>query len=71
MSFSDFIAQFLDLYNRLEAELPRNKEYAIAASRRALTPLRRYSPRDEGEEILIEVAIEMFEDLIERAGGSP
>jgi hypothetical protein len=70
VSFSDFIAQFLDLYNRIEAELPRNKQYVIGASRRALRPLYRYSPRDEGEEILIEVAIEMFEALIHRAGGS-
>jgi hypothetical protein len=35
----------------------------IAVSRRVVSVLRAYRPEDEGEEILIETAIEQFEAL--------
>jgi hypothetical protein len=67
--FDIFIADLFALYNRLTRELPGNRQFVIAASRRAFAVLRAYPPQDDGEAILIEVAIEQFEDLERKAGG--
>jgi hypothetical protein len=66
--FDIFIADLFGLYNRLVQDLATNRQYVVAAGRRALAALRAYPPEDDGETILIEVAIEQFEELIRKAG---
>jgi hypothetical protein len=51
-------------------ERPVKRLHVIAAGKHALAILRNYKPDDEGEEILIETAIEQFEELVRRAGGT-
>jgi hypothetical protein len=67
-AFDAFLVGIFDLYNTLAAE--RNREYVISKCRHILRVLRHHEPRDESEEINIEVLAEMFEDLIRDAGGS-
>jgi len=69
--FDLFIADLFDLYNRLVHVLPSNPARVVRSTRRALAVLRAYPPADDGEAILIETAIEQFEDLLRRAGGAP
>jgi hypothetical protein len=67
--FDLFIADQFNLYNRLREELQSNRLYVAAACRRAGSALRFYPPTDDGEAILLETAIEQFEDLLRQAGG--
>ena len=55
----------------LDHLLPAKQARVAQSSRRALAVLRAYPPTDDGEAILIETAIEQFEDLLRRAGGAP
>jgi hypothetical protein len=68
-AFDAFLQGIFDLYNALAKE--RNREYVVSKSRHILRVLRHHEPRDESEEINIEVLVEMFEDLIRGAGGTP
>jgi hypothetical protein len=68
-AFDIFIADFFDLFNRLVRELGGDRRHVAASCRRALAVLRAYPPLDDGEEILLEIAIEQFEDLSRKAGG--
>jgi len=68
--FDLFIADLFNLYNGLARELATDRQHVAAASSRALAVLRTHRPDDEGEEILIETAIEQFEDLRRKAGGT-
>jgi hypothetical protein len=67
--FDFFIEQVFSLYNTLSQSTSR--QYVISASRRMLQVLRHYRPEDDDEEINIETAIELFEELIRKAGGNP
>ena len=69
--FGLFIADMLGLYDSVVRELPTSRSWAMPSSRRALAVLRAYHPPDEGDQILIETAIEQFEDVLRRAGGTP
>ena len=66
-AFDLFITDLFLLYNRLVRELPTHRSHVAAASRRALAVLRAWPPDDDGEEILLETAIEQFQDLLRRA----
>jgi hypothetical protein len=68
--FDLFITDLFGLYLNLERALRTNRAYVAASSRRALAVLRAYPPDDDGEAILLETAIEHFEELLRRAGGS-
>ncbi len=67
--FDLFITDLFNLYLGLERELRTDRVHVAASSRRALAALRAYSPEDDGEAILLEIAIEEFEDLLRRAAG--
>ncbi len=69
--FDLFITDLFLLYNRLAQEIGRDPPHVIAASRRAVAVLRAYGPEDDGDSLLIEVAIEQFEDPARRASGGP
>jgi hypothetical protein len=69
--FDLFIADLFNLYNALTLELPTNRRRVIRSGRRALAVLNNYRPNGDGEEILIEIAIEQFEELVSKAGGHP
>ncbi len=68
--FDLFITDLFLLYTRLSKSTSHVRPYVIAASRRAVAVLNAYPPEDDGEAILIETAIEQFEDLTRKAGGS-
>ncbi len=67
-SFDLFIEQVFSLYNILSQST--NRQYVIAAARRMLRVLRNYRPADDDEEINIETAIELFEEMVRKAGGN-
>jgi hypothetical protein len=69
--FDLFITDLFGLYLGLERELQTNRLHVAASCRRALAALRAYPPDDDGETILLETAIEQFEELLRRAGGRP
>ena len=70
-NFFDFIGDLLELWNKLDAQIRPNPQYVIGAARRAIRRLRAHRSADDIEANNIELAIEMFEDLIRRAGGQP
>jgi hypothetical protein len=65
--FETFISDLIRHHDALARQLPAHRSYVIASARVALGQLRAARPADEGEEILLESAIELFEELIERA----
>lgn len=67
--FSILIGDFFALYETAVQRLGTNRIWVAATCRRSLGVLRAYQPRDEGEEILIETAIEQFEELLRKAAG--
>jgi len=69
--FQIFIDGMFDLYNGLVRQLGTNRQYVIGSCRLAIQVLCNYQPKDDGEEILIEAAIESFIELLQRAGGQP
>ncbi len=70
--FDSFIGDFLSLYERLRRELAsNNRQFVIAAGKRALAVLRNYRPTGDSEEMLLESTVEIFEDLVRKAGGAP
>jgi len=68
--FSLLIGDFFDLYNAAVPRVRSHPAWVAATCRRSLAVLRNYRPANEGQEILIETAIEQFEKLLRRAGGS-
>lgn len=71
--FEDFIADRIRHHDTLERLLPvaGRRAYIITSARQAIAQLRMAHPADDGEEIMLETTIELFEDLIRRAGGQP
>ena len=69
--FDVFIKDLFDLYNGLEQQLGTNRPHVVRSTRRALAVLKVYVPEDDGEAILLEVAVEQFQALLRRAGGAP
>jgi hypothetical protein len=69
--FSLLIGDFFNLYNVAVPRLRTHRAWVAATCRRSLAVLRAYRPANEGQEILIETAIEQFEELLRRAGGNP
>jgi hypothetical protein len=69
--FQVFIDGMFDLYNGLARQLGTNRQYVIGSCRRAIRVLRNYHPKDDGEEVLIEAALDSFIELLQRAGGQP
>ena len=69
--FSLLIGDFFDLYNVAVPRLRTNPVWVAATCRRSLAVLRTYQPANEGQAILIETAIEQFEELMRRSGGAP
>ncbi len=70
--FESFIGGFLNLYERLTRELAaNNRQFVMAAGKHALAVLRNYRPDGDGEEMLLESTVEVFEDLVRKAGGTP
>lgn len=69
--FDDFLAQFDRLRRQLRRDLriPGGREGVLRKARAALAMIRTYSPADEGEEILLEVAAEEFDAIISEASG--
>jgi hypothetical protein len=67
--FEIFIADLIRHHDALEKSLPTRRSYVIASAQIALAQLRMAKPADEGEELLLESAIELFEELIEKARG--
>lgn len=68
--FDLFITQMFDLYNGLMEDMRSNRQYVISATDRALAIMKNYTPSDDSEEINLEVAIEMFEELRQKAAGA-
>jgi hypothetical protein len=66
--FSILIGDFFALYNRVVQRRTAEPEWVAATCRRTLAVLRAYQPTDEGQEILIETAIEQFQELLGRMG---
>lgn len=69
--FDLFITDLFGLYLGLETELRTDRLRVAASCRRALAALRAHPAEDDGEAILLETAIEQFEELLRRAGGRP
>lgn len=69
--FEDFVTDLIRQHDALERLLPvaGQRPYIIARARTALAQLRMAKPADDGEEILLKSAIELFEELIRKAGG--
>ena len=70
-AFDLFISDLFHLYNRLLTAPLGKRDWVIASGHRALSVLRAYRPEGEGEDILIETAVEQFEELVIKAGGQP
>lgn len=70
-NFFHFIGDLLELWNKLNTQVQTNPQYVIGACRRAIRRLRQHQSADDIEANHIELAIEMFEDLIRKAGGQP
>jgi hypothetical protein len=70
-NFFHFIGDLMELWNKLNAQIRTNPQYVIGAARRAIRRLRAHRSADDIEANHIELAIEMFEDLIRRSGGQP
>jgi len=68
--FDIFISDLFDLYNGIERQVGTNRPCVAAVCRRSLAVLRAYPAADDGEAILLETAIEQFEELLRRAGGA-
>jgi hypothetical protein len=69
--FEIFVADLIRHHDALQQLLPSRRSYVIASARIALAQLRMAKPADEGEELLLESAIELFQELIEKAHGQP
>ncbi len=70
-NFSLIIGDLFSLYNAALSHVGTHPLWVAATCRRALGILRNYKPVDEGQEILIETAIENFEELLRKVGGAP
>ncbi len=69
--FSLIVGDLFSLYNSAVSRVATYPLWVAATCRRAFGFLRNYKPADEGQEILIETAIEKFEELLRKAGGVP
>lgn len=67
--FSLLISDFFNLYNGAAERVGGDPRGVAATCRRSLAVLRAYKPANDGQEILIETAIEQFEELLRKAGG--
>lgn len=65
--FEIFVADLIRHHDALAKLLPARRSYVIDSARIALAQLRLAQSKDEGEEILLESAIELFEELIKKA----
>ncbi len=70
-NFSHFLGNLLELWNKLDAQVRTNPQYVIGACRRAIRRLQAHHSVDDIEANHIELAIEMFEDLVRRASSQP
>lgn len=66
--FSLLIGDFFALYNAAVLRLRTDPLWVAATCRRSLAILRAYKPANEGQEILMETAIEQFEELLRKVG---
>jgi hypothetical protein len=66
--FSLLIGDLFALFNRAAKHVQTDPVWVSATSRRALAVLRAYRPADDGQAILIETAIEQYEELLRKAG---
>ncbi len=62
--FSLLIGDFFDLYDTAVRHQRTDSAWVVATCRRSLAVLRAYKPASEGQEILIEPAIEQFLALL-------
>ncbi len=68
-NFSLIIGDLFSLYNAAVSRVATHPLWVAATCRRALGILRNYKAADEGQEILIETAIEKSEKLLRKVGG--
>ena len=72
--FDLFREQAAGEYNRLSHLLPGNRQYVVARARQIIRQLDRFATTPdltEAEQFWLKVTKESFEDLMQRAGGTP
>ncbi len=67
--FDAFLANIFDQYNVLSRET--NRQRVLTRGRHIIRILRNYTPADDDEQINVETGVELFEELIRKAGGVP
>jgi len=72
--FELFREQIAGEYNRLSHLIPVNRQFVITRSRQIIRQLDRFAKipdLTEAEQFWLEVSRESFEELMQRAGGTP